>query len=132
MLPHLVLPLPPPDEGNDSEREPEIDVDSSSSERPEPEPRERRPVVDALDASDHLLKNHDWGPFRITYRPPKGPLALGAWFARCPFHKLSEKTDCTRTSTIGAPDDGSRTAALRSLYMWCNSARSFDTKAMLS
>ena len=67
------------------------------------------------------MRNHNWGHFRITFRQPK-LFSCGSWFARCPYHKLSDKTACTKTLAIRSPDECDSRASLIAIYMWCNSA----------
>lgn len=66
-------------------------------------PREGCPVADDAPAEEldisHRAQNHYWGKFnqlRLTYRKPTGPFSCGNCFARCPWHKVSDATGCTR------------------------------------
>jgi hypothetical protein len=82
-----------------------------------------KPVVDMLSASD-------WGVFRITPKQPGGGTwtggAFGGFSARCPFHKLSNKTGCKKWSRIRGPSAEDREAAYLRVLFWCSQARSFD------
>ena len=84
------------------------------------------PVLGAYDRA----VNHDWGVFRVTIRPPRGDRfgKFGAWFARCPFHKFSAKTLCSREMSIAGPTLDDRRLALYSLYEWCNAAVLYDRR----
>ena len=48
-----------------------------------------------------------WGPFYLTYSETKS-YVHGRWMARCPFHRKSEKTGCTRTATCSSEADYDR------------------------
>ena len=37
-----------------------------------------------------------WGPYRITWVPPKPGGKFGAWQGVCPYHKLNSTTLCTK------------------------------------
>ena len=82
------------------------------------------PVLGAFD----LSVNHHWGVFRVTVRRPT-ETSFGSWFVRCPFHRLNEKTSCTRTIGITGPTVDDRRFALYSLYTWCNAAREHVRKS---
>eukprot|EP00971_Amphidinium_carterae_P096489 1909440-Amphidinium_carterae.2 len=75
-----------------------------------------------------MQDNHFWpGPsgFRITVRVGPGGGVI-AWTARCPFHKLSQRTLCKKHITVTSSDDSAR--GLRLLYHWCNCAVHYNRK----
>lgn len=47
-----------------------------------------------------MLRGASWGVFRITPRQAGPGRKYGSWQARCPFHRLSEKSECKKTFKI--------------------------------
>ena len=62
------------------------------------------------------LKIESWGAINIAR-------VKGAFECRCPFHKLSQKTDCKKTFSY---TDESEEIVLASLRHWANTARNFN------
>ena len=88
----------------------------------EPAPRGGHRTNPALD-------NHNWGCFRMTLR--RGG-THDAWQVKCPWHRKSEKTGCTKSLNIIMLDGKSKEecSAMTLLFLkqWANTAFNYDTK----
>ena len=69
----------------------------------------------------------DWGPFRFTFTGPHKRPPHGQWQANCPYHRLSERTGCTRAMQAG-PTEQTKEEAKRTLQTWCLLAPHHDRK----
>ena len=69
----------------------------------------------------------DWGPFRFTFTGPDKRPPHGQWQAHCPFHRLSDRTGCTRAMMAG-PTEQTKQEAKRKLQTWCLLAPHHDRK----
>ena len=67
-----------------------------------------------------------FGLFLITWSASG---AGGRWMARCPYHALNDKTDCTKTMMVkpGSSDDQKDRAKLAVMW-WCLQAQRFGLK----
>eukprot|EP00435_Cladocopium_sp_Y103_P036773 s1919_g9.t1 len=92
--------------------------------RPPPAPFSDHAVPAAKQSrrKDTVAETHpdsfDWGPFRFTFtgqnkRPPHGQ-----WQANCPYHRLNDRTGCTRAMQAG-PSEETKQEAKRKLQTWC-------------
>ena len=59
-----------------------------------------------------------WGQFFFTYSPATGH-AAAQWQAKCPYHRLSAKTDCTQSVAIAGDTQEDRDKAKLMLMNWC-------------
>ena len=93
------------------------------------------PCIPARPPPRPSVLNHSWGCFRLTLRTvatgSDGGPERYAWFARCPFHKTSDKTSCTRTISFQS-QPGEFQAACRStllrLRWWCLAGVDLDRR----
>lgn len=69
----------------------------------------------------------DFGPFRITYTTPEKRPPHGQWQARCLYHRLNERTACTKACQCG-PNPADKEFRKRWLLTWCLQAPLYDRK----
>ena len=69
-----------------------------------------------------------WGGARckITWRAPGDECLHGAWQAKCPFHRRTAKTACTKSLSLADNTDEQRQLTLRMVKNWLLQGRSFD------
>ena len=79
-----------------------------------PDTRKR---VAAADREIHP-DSFQWGPFRFTFTTAEKRPPHGQYQAHCPFHRLSDKTGCTRAMQVG-PSKETKEEAKRMLQSWC-------------
>ena len=75
-----------------------------------------------VSCEDELTQPSKWGPFRLTPRQPAKGRPHGGFEANCPFHRKNANTGCKKYIQLRDGSDEMRTAALRALQSWCNSA----------
>ena len=127
----LAAPVPVPDsvresvallaDGNDYEEPADDSVraaDDSAAQAKAPRQNQSRDVHP---------DSFDWGSFRFTFTDASARPPRGQWQAKCRFHKLNDKTWCTRSMTIGSAE-GSKDLTLRLLKGWCVQAGKFKKK----
>lgn len=73
----------------------------------------------------HPQSEH-WGPFYLTWSDATTRPPYGAWQARCPFHRLNEKTACTKS--IALKDPGSKDSCRLLLMTWCLQYSAYSRK----
>ena len=76
----------------------------------------------ARSASSRVIESHPdsflWGgTFRMTWTPPEKRPPHGQWQVRCPWHRLSDSTACTKARQAG-PTEETKDLALRILQTW--------------
>ena len=69
-----------------------------------------------------------WGgaKCKITWRAPGRDCVHGAWQAKCPYHRRSAITACTKSLNLAEDTDEQRELTLRMVKNWLLQARSFD------
>lgn len=69
-----------------------------------------------------------WGGARckITWRAPGDDCLHGAWQAKCPYHRRTDKTACTKSLSLAESTDEQRQLTLRMVKHWLLQAGSFD------
>ena len=62
----------------------------------------------------------DWGGhFYLTYSE-SATCPMGRWQALCPYHKLNDRTACTRSMSLRVPEDKDRLrVVIKKLVPWC-------------
>lgn len=89
-------------------------------------PNEAAEHVDSPGVSDMpsgvARKKHplsgSWGQFFFTYSPA-GEHAAAQWQAKCPYHRLNAKTDCTQSLAIARGTQDAIDQAKLMLMNWC-------------
>lgn len=72
------------------------------------------------------LSSYRWGHFYFTWSPPEKRPPHGSWQARCPYHRLNEKTACTKSYGLRNPDQIEHCRLV--LQNWCIQARAYSRK----
>ena len=89
------------------------------------------PVPDESASEEIVLeigKPAAYGPFKLTAKQPsaKAGRTFGGIEASCPFHRKNKSTGCKKYLQLRSGDPDELSKCLRSLKMWCNSARLYD------
>lgn len=90
----------------------------------EPAPAPASPGSDDSDVPK-LGKPSAWGPFKLTVKQPSASAgrAFGGVEASCPFRKKNKRTGCKKYLQLRNASAEEFSKCVRSLKMWCNSAR---------
>ena len=110
------------------------DVPPDPSLHPEPNPRASdSPPIPPLDDSEAPAQAHvggeivravhpdsfAFGPhFRLTFVTPDKRPPHGCWQGTCRYHRLNQKTRCTRALNLG-PSQESKELCMRAMMSWC-------------
>ena len=92
-----------------------------------PSPEVKQPPEGRREYERHA-DSFQWGLFRFTWSNPEKRPPHGQWHVKCPFHRLSQKTGCTRALKAGETED-SKDLAKRVLQGWCLQAPSHERKS---
>ena len=84
------------------------------------------------EAHADILRSSRWGVSGITPKQPgsAGSGRFGGWEARCPFHKLNDKSGCKRFLRITGPSPQDQTNTLRRLLYWCSVAQEYNRQRL--
>ena len=82
-------------------------------------------------ARGHHEDSFRWGDFTFTWMPPHKRGPHGAWAVACPYHKLNDRTSCTKAMSVRA-DPESKQTTCQLLKMWCLQAAQHDRKRLHS
>lgn len=69
----------------------------------------------------------DWAPFRFIFSGPETKPPHGQWQATCPYHRLNDKTLCTKSMSIGM---SGKESSKRILQWWCLQAPLYNRRRL--